>query len=652
MKKREKCVLIYFTRLKERRNKLLDNNLNKKKKSLSEYIRSSAIISFLMFIANWVYDKLESGFWGRIATSYDSENIASHNSGICTLFKKIRWSERVSRPLKHFIAKSIEQSFILSKIAYFTDTVLYSACKVHGVFFVSFGLYIEIVFFVKTSLSGNGLNGLDYTAVLIGAVLIIMALPLIFSNQTLADALKESRIMSVVIFDIIGASRESFSKNVTRKDHLYAPFIIGMVLGLLTTLIEPLYVILGIIGLIGAYAVLIIPEFGIFVIAVAAPFAPTMVLAALSVYVTLTFTLKFLCGKRSVKFSLPDAMIAVFAILTLLGGIVSPDPAGSIKPALIYTVFILGYFLCANLIRTKAWLNKCLYGMTLSLFGVSAYGVLQYVFGLGESTWHDEKMFSDISGRVVSTFENPNVLAEYLIMLIPLSLALTLISGGRSIKAGALITFAASLLCLVFTWSRGAWLGFLFSTVVFFLIYSKKIFALFVSCIVLIPFLPFVLPDSIINRFSSIGNLADTSTSYRFNIYSGVIRMLDDYWLSGIGTGLPAFSQVYPKYSLSGIESAPHSHNLFLQIITEHGAIALIVFLFIILLYTQSVFTFSKYETRKTKLAASALMCGVFAILIQGLTDYVWYNYRVYLIFWLVIGMTTAIRRCHRSTRT
>ncbi len=629
----------------------MDNN-QKKFRKLTGYIKSSAIISFLLFISDWVYNKLEHGFYGRIATSYDSENKATANSFICRLLKKLKWGERVSRPFKMTIARGFEESFILSKISHFINTVLYSAQKVHGVFFFSFGLYVEIVFFIKAALIKASFSEVSFMPVLIGAVLMIMSLPLIFSTQTLAQGIVESKISSFIVFNIIGANRESFEKNIVCKDHLYTPFIIGMVLGLLSIFVPVLYIVIGIVLLLAAYSILAIPESGVLLLVFLSPFAPTMALAALTVLVIAAYALKLLRGKRSLKFSLNDSIIAVFTVITLLGGVISPNPGGSIKPALIYTIFLLGYFLCANLIRTTKWLNKCLCALTSSLFIVSAYGVLQYVFGFGSSTWHDEEMFSDISGRVVSTFENPNVLAEYLIMLIPLAFALMIISTKRNVKAAAMVTFMASVVCLVFTWSRGAWLGFIFGMLVFLLIYSKKIFALLLSGIVLIPFLPFILPDSIINRFSSIGNLADSSTSYRVNIWSGVMRMLKDHFVSGIGTGLPAFSEIYPKYSLSGIEAAPHSHNLFLQIITEHGIVALIIFLFIILLYSQGVFTFNKYETRKTKLIPVALMSGIFAVLVQGMTDYIWYNYRVYFIFWIVIGLTTAARRCHRSTRT
>lgn len=631
----------------------MDDRKNKKiKRSLLEGIKSSAIITFLMTLATLIYEKLDSGFYGRVATSYDGENRAAKNSLLLGAAKKAKLGERFSRPTKQAIARAFEQSLILGKISDILESLLYCSQKVYGVFFISFGLYVEIVFFIKAALAGEGLKNTDYTPVLVGAVLMIISLPLIFSNHALAHSISESRLASFIVFDVIGAKRENFSRDSVGKDHMYTPFIVGMILGIASALADPLLIVAALCGLLLAFAVLKIPEFGTFLLAVLAPFAPTMVLAALTVYVSFCFLLKLLCGKRSLGYSLSDFMISVFLVLTLLGGIISPDPSGSIKPALIYTVFLLAYFLCANLIRTKAWLNKCLYGMTASLFVVSAYGIVQYIFGFGSSAWHDEEMFSDISGRVVSTFENPNVLAEYLIMLIPLAFALIIVSEKRDLRAASAVAFASSVVCLVFTWSRGAWLGFLFGIAVLLLTYSKKILALAFAALAFIPFLPFVLPDSIINRFSSIGNIADSSTSYRVNIWSGVVRMLSDHWFTGIGTGLPAFSEVYPKYSLSGIESAPHAHNLFLQIVTEHGIVAFAVFIIVILLYVQSVFTFNKYETRKTKLAAIALMCGILAVLVQGMTDYIWYNYRVYLIFWMIVGITTATRRCHRATRT
>ncbi len=87
----------------------------------------------------------------------------------------------------------------------------------------------------------------------------------------------------------------------------------------------------------------------------------------------------------------------------------------------------------------------------------------------------------------------------------------------------------------------------------------------------------FVLPDTVITRFTSIGDLTDNSTSYRVYIWMGVLAMLKDYWLCGIGPGDAAFNMVYPAYSYNSID-APHSHNLFLQMVCDAGICALVVF--------------------------------------------------------------------------
>ena len=36
---------------------------------------------------------------------------------------------------------------------------------------------------------------------------------------------------------------------------------------------------------------------------------------------------------------------------------------------------------------------------------------------------------------------------------------------------------------------------------------------------------------------------------------------------------------------------------------------------------------------------------------VQGMTDYVWYNYRVFFVFWLMIGIVSAARRIDYALR-
>ena len=53
-----------------------------------------------------------------------------------------------------------------------------------------------------------------------------------------------------------------------------------------------------------------------------------------------------------------------------------------------------------------------------------------------------------------------------------------------------------------------------------------------------------------------------------------------------------------------------------------------------------------KYQIR---ISAAGPLCGLFAVLVQGMTDYVWYNFDVYLMFWLIAGLAVCYIRNGRE---
>ena len=141
--------------------------------------------------------------------------------------------------------------------------------------------------------------------------------------------------------------------------------------------------------------------------------------------------------------------------------------------------------------------------------------------------------------------------------------------------------------------------------------------------------------------------MTDNSTSYRVNIWLGTLAMLKDgYWLCGIGPGDAAFNQIYPAYSYNAIV-APHSHNLFLQIMCDAGVCALAVFLIILFQYVRTLCVAMKdrscWETRVMQIA---FLSGMAGFMVQAMTDYSFYNYRVMFVFWcyLAVGMRMAQR--------
>ncbi|MBQ2697553.1 MAG: O-antigen ligase family protein, partial [Clostridia bacterium] len=445
-------------------------------------------------------------------------------------------------------------------------------------------------------------------------------------REPLGEMLLDSGILSRLLIDFAGIRRSALK--VEKAEHgLIIPVTIGILLALVTLRIRILYMVAAVIALLGAALVLCIPETGLLFILLGLPFLPTMLLAAACLYVNAAFLFKWMRGKRMLRFETVDLLVVAFGlVLLLLGGLTSLRPMDSLKQVAVQGVFLLTYFTAANGIRSYRMSKKAINCLLLSLFLASMLGIYQNFAGLENAiNWIDEEMFAEIGARIVGPFDNPNVFGEYLILLLPLALSTLLCQRGLRRLAGGVITAAAGL-ALVYTWSRGAWLGAIASLGLLLLSYPW-LTRLALPGLLMLPFLPAFLPQSILSRLMSIGNLADTSTAYRVSIWTASCRMLGDIWPAGIGTGSPAFTALYPAYALGGAAFALHSHNLFLQIFVETGILGFSVFLLLLIVFFRHVFSCYRHLPEKEQgTAILSLGLGVLALMVQGLTDHVWYN--------------------------
>jgi len=111
-----------------------------------------------------------------------------------------------------------------------------------------------------------------------------------------------------------------------------------------------------------------------------------------------------------------------------------------------------------------------------------------------------------------------------------------------------------------------------------------------------------------------------------------------------VGPGDVAFNTVYPAYSYDEIV-APHSHNLLLQITVDAGVCALVVFFVILICYFRWLCVALHREKKgKGRMLQIAFLSGAAGFMVQAMTDYSFYNYRVMFVFWayLALGMAAA----------
>lgn len=341
-----------------------------------------------------------------------------------------------------------------------------------------------------------------------------------------------------------------------------------------------------------------------------------------------------------------DFPVFFFVVVLTVAAALSLDPRGSLITWAAWLLYIMFFYLVATRLDA-AGLRLAVGALLFSTALLSLYGIYQYLVGVpAESAWIDQTTFAGIKTRVYSTLDNPNVLAEYLILVLPLALAAALASAtwkGRLFSAGVL---ALGGLCLLLTLSRGGWAGFLFALALFATLKDRRALVLLVVGIAAAGFL---LPSEYIGRAASIFNLQESSNSYRVSIWVAVGRMIKDFWVTGIGPGLDSFNLVYPHYSLSG-GRAYHAHNFFLQVLLEMGVAGLISLLLLLWEFFRTgvrglLISGGDGEAGFHRLLIVALIAGMGGYLLQGLTEHLWYSPRLAIAFWMMLGLMAAAVR-------
>ena len=576
------------------------------------------------FFANIFKKDAQKSFFVRFFRQAPNLSNAVSNSAIARFFLAIcNFFAKIIRGA----VKILKKSAVLNGILWLYDNVFDISLRTYGLFLLAFSVVYEAVLVI----SGGSGGIIALSAAVFSAVLILL-------NISLSAMFKNSVLIKKIML-YFGIDLEQSAKTVKTTRFCGAVFLgLGALCGAVTAYVPPLYVFAAVIAFCGVSVVLINFKPGIYIIAGLFPFLPTMAVVGLMLLTFLSMLLK-LAYDENFKFTKTnlDVFILLFALVMLISSVTSFARNSSIKIFMVYSVFMMGYFIITNTVKNKKSLYLMFSIMTVSAVLVALYGIYQHIFGFAEgTTWTDTEMFTDIQTRVVSTFGNPNVLGEYLLLMIPAVCAFVWSAPKIGNRVVNLLPLGLLGLCMIFTYSRGNWLGLIAAAVIFVSFYDRKFIWLGIMLVLLSPLF---MPQSIVNRFLSIGDVSDTSTSYRVYIWFGTINMLKDYWFCGIGPGTEAFNMIYPHYAYASIV-APHSHNLYLQILAENGILGILVFLaLLIVLFKDAVSAITGAKKSYAKACCTALTAGLAGYLVQGAFDNVWYNNRIVMMFFMFLAL-------------
>lgn len=349
----------------------------------------------------------------------------------------------------------------------------------------------------------------------------------------------------------------------------------------------------------------------------------------------------------------------------------SPVSYAAVDGWIKLTLYWLGFLLLHELLQKPQYRSWLVGILVLISLGMGVYGLRQYFYGAAElATWVDPESGLAGTTRIYSYLRNPNLYGGYLVPLIPLSLAAMGRWSAWGWKGLAGFATLVNLVCLMLTYSRGAWIGGLASVSVMLLLLTQwhlihlpvrwrrwTIPALVTGGILALGLGLLTVEPLRLRVLSIFRGRGDTSNNFRINVWLGVLDLIQDFPLLGIGPGNGAFNRVYPLYQ-RGNFSALGAYSVPLELTVEMGFVGLVVFLwFLVALGGQAWHRWQELlkarDPEALWLAGGLAACA--GIMAHGLVDTVWYRPQIQMLWWLAVALITsqlpaeAITQAHSS---
>lgn len=355
------------------------------------------------------------------------------------------------------------------------------------------------------------------------------------------------------------------------------------------------------------------------------------------------------------KYDILPLMLLAAYFLSIAG---SPQPKAALFGLYFLLVHVLAYFYVSrNLeLRHLYWVA---FAVSVMVLFESALGVFQYATGKwlslawsrgaadGLDVQYVVPGIEHIKRATGTTFDSHSY-GIYLAMLAPFPFVLAFARftkpSGRAYWGGM---FGLAMIAVVLSFSRSAWLS---SAIALIFVWAVHLMwgqrdilrpTLLLGLLMLI--LSPVWAPLIIERVTSAGSELLTS---RFDQYPVAWAIWMDNFFVGFGVG--NYMDALHDYNKPGVLELP-VHNVFLWVAAESGLLGVIAFFGVAFAAIARSWRVVKQNRGRTSVFALAVMGGLIAYLIDGLTDPLFREPVVYMMYWVLIAMSVAIVRINQK---
>lgn len=337
-------------------------------------------------------------------------------------------------------------------------------------------------------------------------------------------------------------------------------------------------------------------------------------------------------------------LLLYLAIATVATGF-SPVPMAAAKGLIKLLSYLGVYALIRELLAQRPlWWDR----LVAALLGgglLSSVMALRQLYGPTEELagWADPNSVAEGTIRIYGPLGNPNLLAGYLVPILPLAIAALLRWKGWGQRLFAATTLLCATTGTLFSYSRGGWLAMLAGLGVMGLLLVlrsirhwpplwKRILPLCLLVVaVAVVAVAATQVEPVRTRVASLlAGRGDSSNNFRINVWMSALAMVQDRPWLGIGPGNAAFNSVYPLYQQPRF-NALSAYSVPLEVLVETGIPGLLATLGLAWSSCKAGLLGLTGEG-PLQLPRLACLAAVAGLLVQGATDTIFFRPEVQII--------------------
>lgn len=382
----------------------------------------------------------------------------------------------------------------------------------------------------------------------------------------------------------------------------------------------------------------LINQFSFMILIFILPFAHTMTLRLLAIFIPAFLWLLDIILKKNLKIkrSAIDLPVLFLLIWGLLSTLFSIDIKYSFKE--YRGDMLIGFLLLYSSINNieKKMAERIIDALVVGAAVVSLYGMVEYAGLTGQM---------ESQGRMDSVTPDYNYFSTYLILVLPILFYRFYMSSAKMRVIYFSVTLIA-VIALILTFTRAAWIAAFAEIILFGIFINRKILIiLFAVAIIGYIITNFKHKIPIMASESLKAQVVHPSYTYtdRMELWRFGIMHLKDRPVFGFGYGRANFSKVYPEFLKRSILLF-HTHNTFVNIGLELGIPGLIALLWLFWAIMKSLWKDWRNRLNDNILLSFAILTSVVGFLIRVQFDHLLVD-EMALMLWLLVGMGFAISK-------